>query len=254
MSAFRWVPDVKISDILMSLSVMVAFGGFAYNLLKDRQLRSREYADRIRTAASSTVVALERWKELSLGFFEAVQPLITDTDGLLIADQRVVDSRDFFWRGLVQLRADTLHNILNEKVELAYLDLLGYAPAIQQLFENAIACLRIEGDRAFQNYLEGTQADILGMKSVQRPYQSAWLGNRLRGTTVAVQCELSTRLDEVILQFREEVMKLITADDGAIVRKSIRVDPNRIPKPMPLPKGAPWLAGSHPQAEERPVA
>jgi hypothetical protein len=49
---------------------------FLYPWIKDRLLRKREYADRIRRAAAETVVALELWRQITLRCYESIQPLI----------------------------------------------------------------------------------------------------------------------------------------------------------------------------------
>ncbi len=88
---FKWNPDIKISDILTSASILIAACGLMYTLFKDRQLRKREYSDKIRRAAAETVVSLERWKELALRFYSAIQPLITDADVMLTREGCLTD-------------------------------------------------------------------------------------------------------------------------------------------------------------------
>jgi uncharacterized protein (UPF0218 family) len=95
----RWNPELKIGDFLTALSVLVALGGFLYLWVKDRRLRRREYADRIRRAAAETVAGLDRWRQLALSLYDTIQPLITDSDVMVLRGSgepnNITDVRDF---------------------------------------------------------------------------------------------------------------------------------------------------------------
>jgi hypothetical protein len=87
---FTFDTTVKLGDLLTSLSITIASLTLFTTWLKDRRLRRKEYADRIRKAASETMVALHRWKELAVRLYDDIQPLITDCDMELVQVQDVV--------------------------------------------------------------------------------------------------------------------------------------------------------------------
>src|SRR5688572_28262867 len=93
-------PTVKLTDILTSVSVCVASAALVYAWLKDRRLRRKEYADRVRKAAADTTVALERWRKLARHLFDDVQPYVVDADSQFVKDGDVIKVRDDFWRNL----------------------------------------------------------------------------------------------------------------------------------------------------------
>src|SRR5271169_985382 len=140
-------PTIKFPDLLTAISVLVATSGFLYAWIKDRHLRRREYADRIRRAAAETVVALGRWRELALRLYDEIQPLITETDIKAVKNQTqdpyLVDVRDFLWHGLTSARAISLKRILDEKIESAYLNLYGYEPHVQALYDSVTTSLAV---------------------------------------------------------------------------------------------------------------
>ena len=57
-------PEIKITDLITSLSVLCAVCTLIYTWNKDRQLRSREYADKIRAAAALTLSKVDRCQHL----------------------------------------------------------------------------------------------------------------------------------------------------------------------------------------------
>lgn len=91
---FVLVPEVKLGDLLTVASVLVGSLSLTYAILKDRSLRRREYADRIRKAAADTLVALDRWFEIASRYFRDAQPLLTEADMQLVATQDVTQARD----------------------------------------------------------------------------------------------------------------------------------------------------------------
>lgn len=70
---------IALKDILTSLSILVSIAALLFAWGQDRQIREREQADRIRAAAAETLAKVERWEELSLWFFQDIQPLYVET-------------------------------------------------------------------------------------------------------------------------------------------------------------------------------
>ena len=56
-------PAINLGHIITAASVLIAALGFLWTWLKDRRLREREYAERVRRAATAALVGLERWRE-----------------------------------------------------------------------------------------------------------------------------------------------------------------------------------------------
>jgi hypothetical protein len=50
----------KFADVLTAISIFIALIGFLYTWAKDRRLRTREYADRVRSAAANALAKIDR--------------------------------------------------------------------------------------------------------------------------------------------------------------------------------------------------
>ncbi len=216
-------PEVSIGDLLTIISIAVSFIALLVSWRKDQDLRRKEYADRIRRSAGTIVAKLQRWRDLTLRFFEDVQPLITEADMTLLKRQPVLAVRDFFWRGMVDARAKSSQRIVEEQIEIAYVDLYGYDPRIQILFGEVINRLKLIDQSMYTQALYSTQSDILRFQSLKPPYSSAQLGNELRNTCYLLAEESSRLMDEAIAPFSLEMIKVIEKDDQQIVKRHVSI-------------------------------
>jgi hypothetical protein len=96
MFGFHIIPEVKISDLLTSISITVALIAFLYAWSKDRRIRSREEANVVRTAAANTLAKVDRSETLLLSLFDLIHPVITEADELIVKTQDAIACRDFF--------------------------------------------------------------------------------------------------------------------------------------------------------------
>lgn len=223
MANFSDGSSFSFKEILTVVSILVSILVLLYAWRKDRVLKKKEYADRIRHASGLVTAKLERWRELALRFFDDVQPLITDADTMLIKEQKAILTRDFLWRGLVTARAASTRRILEEQIEIAYADLYGYDARIRTLFTSAVHLLREIDESTFGEVLEETQANVLNLSGAEGEVQSAHLGNALRETCADLASQLGSKLDEVLVPFREEMIKLIEANDSDIFNKRVEI-------------------------------
>jgi hypothetical protein len=113
-------------------------------------------------------------------------------------------------------------NPLSYTLTLALLDAftLGYNPTIQLLYESTIILIKKMDEEAYSQFLMATQQNILELENVEKPYYSAQLGNKLRSTSGELSNLLEIRINNVLNKFRTELMKIITASDTDIVKKS----------------------------------
>lgn len=245
-----WNSQLKPGDVLTSISLLLALTGFLYTWSKDRNLKRREYADRIRQAAAGTVVALERWKELALRLHDDIQPLITEADVMAAGHEmeleNVIKVREFFWHGLVSARATASLRIVAENIESAYLGLYGYEPRVQVLYDQITSSLKRADEESFLKLLAETQADTLSLRKIVGPIESAQLGNLLRLTTSDTASELHDKMGTIVDNFRTEMMRLITATDLEIANKNVEVaiSVNRDDVPKTSSQGASQPMGS----------
>jgi hypothetical protein len=223
MVGFVLKPEVSIGDLLTIISIVISIIALLVAWSKDRELKRTEYADKIRQAAALVTAKLERWRELSLCFFDDIQPLITEADVALVKGQGVVNVRDSFWHELAHIRTTLLQRIIDEQIQIAYADLYGYDPRIRVLFSEAIRRLKLIDQSVYEQTLYLTQADVLGLQSAPQPFNSAQLGNALRNTCYYLAITCDRLFGESIAPFNKEMLKLIEAKDHQIVERNVKI-------------------------------
>jgi hypothetical protein len=219
----RLKPDVEVGDLVTAFSVLVALAGLLIALLNERGARRREYADRIRRAAARCVAALERWSAIIGGFYDDIQPLITETDSYLVRTQDITATRDRLWRELVAIRARTLHRVFAEKVEIAYAGLYGYDARVEALYKTASVALQTAESDGFHDLLEETQQAV--MCRPESGNESAELGNDLREIAYVQARRANTTITAALEPFRAAMLMLLNAEDRQLVKKQIKLPP-----------------------------
>ena len=209
------------ATIIAAVSVIIAAAGLLFTMRQANLLRRKEYADRIRKAASETSAALDRWKTLCLRMYEDVQPLLTDADMELVKTGKRVTTRDQLWRALDEARAKATERITAEKIETAYASLYGYDAQIHRLFAAVSKSIRAIDENAYGDLLKETQHYVMHMESKDGTFKSAALGNLLRETCADLQSGLSHSLDVAITPCADWLLSIIEAADIEIVNKRI---------------------------------
>jgi hypothetical protein len=212
-------PAVDLGSLVTAVSVLIASASLAWTWVKDRRLREREYADRVRRAAITALVGLERWRELALALYDDIQPLLTEADVMLVETQDVVKTRDSFWRSLLVARREASRQFTLENLEATYQDLYVHDPSIHAQFADALQRLKSHDRDALGQLQQTTQRIILDMNA-RRPFASTDLGNLLRAGVRTVAESLATRASECVLPFRDMVLTLVTLQDREILQRS----------------------------------
>jgi hypothetical protein len=223
------MPELSSSQTILAIYLPILFSAIAliYTLYKDRMLRRKEYADRIRTSAGTIIAKLERWKSLSLRFFEDIGPLLTKTDLNLAKSRDFNKARYDLWIGIEKARAISAQRIIDEQVEMAYKDLYGYDPDIEDLFVRAIKELKKIDKDIYSGLLGDTQEEILEIEEKygtnEESIPGALLGNRLRMLCGIDEEECEKKMKNIIEIFRKELLKLINATDKQIFEKELKI-------------------------------
>lgn len=218
-------PEISVGDILTTISILLSLLVLISSWNKDQKLKQKDYADKIRHSASVVVAKIERWKGLSLQFFEEIQPIIVDADMNWVSKKDILNVRDIFWRELVATRTKIFQKITDEEIEIAYTNLYGYDTKIQGLFDDVVRRLRAAENYTNQKTLYQTQIDIISAyerKSVK--LQSSALGNKLRDTCYEMKKERQEMMTQVIKPFVDQLIKLIQENDRNILNKHLHVE------------------------------
>jgi hypothetical protein len=57
-------PQLTVGDLITAIAVLVSAVGILVELRKDRDLRRKELADKVRRSAGLIVAKLDRWRQL----------------------------------------------------------------------------------------------------------------------------------------------------------------------------------------------
>jgi hypothetical protein len=209
---------IKIGDLLTSASVLVSVAALVGALWRDRALRRRELADKIRAAAGKTLARLERWQEISLALYTDVQPLFIEVSEDMDRNFEVVAARDKMWKELNRVRLTLLQEIRQEEIETAYVELYTYRPEARDLFRGVMARVKAAEAEAFQDLLMQTQADIMSLEKTAATYHTAQLGNRLRRTAAVVEQKCATSIRDAIVPLQEFLFAIMSQSDNRLLR------------------------------------
>ncbi len=231
-------PEIAVGDLLTAFAILVSIAGLLIAFHKERALRKKEHADRVRQAAALVVAKLDRWKQLSLQLFDELHVAATDADAMMVDDvdetgrrkafeTRQRETRDFFWKKTVEAQGQVAQRILDEEIELAYSNLYGYDPKIHKLFTGAVQRLREVDGSILVQVLNRTQADILSMEaSADGKVASSQLGNRLRLTLARSKNTLDRYAEPILAAFRDGMLPIVRASDESLTER-------RVPVPSP---------------------
>lgn len=218
MPSYTINPEIKAGDVLTSLSILISLVALLIAWAKDRKIRRKEQADRVRTAAAQIVAKLERWKELNVWFFQAIQPSLVKTSEMLADDFNIVTARDYLWKELNAVRLQTQERILNEQIEMAYVELYGYHPGVHDLFVSTLENLKQKEALSFNKLLSSTQIDVKRFMDEEAEYTTDSLGNALRKTCYDHAQILKAEVKDAINPIHKYLYRLISATDSEVLK------------------------------------
>jgi hypothetical protein len=214
---FSFITEVKVADFLTSITIVISLIIFLRSLSKDRKIKQRESANKIRYAASKTIAKLDRWQELSICLYQNVKPHYVDISQSLKVDFNISRIRDLLWQNIEKEQANILKQILDEQIEIAYVDLLGYHPDFYDFFNSSMNKLKKIQIYLFEQLCELSQEKVLYYVDKQDDYLPAELGNQLRGISFALQDLHRKKTDEELKQMRGFLRKLINTSDKELL-------------------------------------
>lgn len=212
---------VTVGDLLTAIAIIISAAGVLYELHKDRSLRRKELADRVRRSAGLLIAKIHRWQSITHSFYAELHSFVTDADERLVDQNAVTKVRDQFWRRLWDLRAKIYDEVREEQIELSFSDLYGYDPRILEIFDQTYTILQEVDFHFFQRVLSETQENILSFEGKPDAPESAELGNLLRSTIASIGTDQRASLHHLIDPFRAELERLVRAGDSEIARRKV---------------------------------
>lgn len=216
---FEWT--IKIGDILTSVTILVSVVALLVSWAKDQALRQKVQADKVRRAAATTLVKLERWQVISLSFYQKLQVVFVETSERFAKEPNVESTRDYLWKNIWATHAAILSHRLDEDIENAYVDLYGYHPAIRQLFLSTMDKLNAVEEDVFLAFLEATQKDVREFESRKRKYTTASMGNALRKSARRCHCQQQEQIQKILKPTTKFLANLVAMSDSSILKHRV---------------------------------
>ena len=210
---------IKASDVLTSLTIIVSVVALLVSWTKDRDTRTRESADRVRSAAAQTLAKLERWEDLELSLYRDLQPAYVETSETLARKFDVIAARDQLWKQINAQHIRVAGRVLDEGIETAYTQLFAYSPSVRKSFLDAIRSLKVAEQAAIEQLLLDTQGAVLSFKAKEAGYSTAHLGNALREVSLKVEEKFRQQSERALKPIRDELYALITSSDEAVLSR-----------------------------------
>jgi hypothetical protein len=198
---------IKLSDILTSLSFLLAVLALVYNQMKDRQANNRARIAEARAVLSKGLAKLERWAALSESVFDEMQPTLVQASELWSGKEGdVIIARDYLWRELNRIYAGASAKILDEGLSTAYVDLYCVSKTLPEVYRTMFDDLsKLSQDTA------DTESAVLSFEDEEGPRVTALMGNKLRAEVArdreAFKEGISRIMAPVLLNFASDVAK-----------------------------------------------
>jgi hypothetical protein len=208
---------IKAGDVLTSVTILLSVIALVLSLAKDRNTRVSDQANKVRTAAATTLVKLDRWQSVQLALYQELQPTFVELSEDLLDQYDVVTVRDKFWKQVNLGRAKIAHQVLEEQLGTAYGDLLTYFPSARRKVVDAFSELGEVENRVTQSFMGSGEQRILSLRGKQADYQTAYLGNLLREAGMAGAEQLKKDSDKVLAPVRAYLFSVIALSDYELV-------------------------------------
>lgn len=215
-------PKIKAGDILTSVSILISAIALLVSLAKDRATRVADQANKVRLAAATTLVKLDRWQNVQESFYDELQPDFVALSQDLKKNYDVVAVRDRFWIKGVQARARVLKQVSDEQLLTGYVDLLTHFPAAREKVSSAFASAETLADMTTKNFMAKSEQAIFKFNGKESTYQTAFLGNAFRQEALISSAKLHSAVDKEFEPVRKYLFTVIALPDGELVNVSRR--------------------------------
>ncbi|GCL62591.1 hypothetical protein [Pseudaquabacterium pictum] len=213
--SFTLKREIDLGQILTVISIVGSLVAFIVAWNKDQYLKDREYADRVRKSASIVTAKVERWGELSQRYFEDIQPTLVDVSEKVAETNSTQPANRMLFKGLMDAKAKASQRIVDEQLQIAYMELYGYVPTFQGIFDTTIDSIR-SAERAAQENLRSRLQDVLRDEKVLSMKESPLIGKALRDIVEDERKKLSATLVNVSAPLRAKILQIIRLSDAEL--------------------------------------
>jgi hypothetical protein len=212
MARFTLKREISLGDLLTPLSILVSLVAVLVTWQDDKESRAKQYADNIRRSCSIVSAKLERWGTLADRYFDDIQPTLISATMETAETHSVLPARRDLYRGLMEAEGKASQRIVDEQLEIAYMELYGYVPALRPPFEK-IRQQITEAQKASQSRLAHDLQVKLQGSGLLKSSDSAVMGNELRMVVQVERNRLAKEIQQVTQPLSDNILKLITLSD-----------------------------------------
>jgi hypothetical protein len=119
------------------------------------------------------------------------------------------------YKGLLKAGADASERIVKEQLQVAYMELYGYVPELQTVFDNTITSIK-EAEASSHKELSKALQEQLPNLELQRLSDTVSIGNLLRKTVDLARLELRTKIRKIAAPLRAKMLALIQQPDDVL--------------------------------------
>jgi hypothetical protein len=164
---------------------------------------------------------IERWSPLADRYFEDIQSAIVDASEEIEATHKREPANRHLYKGLELAQAAASQRVVDEQLEVAYIELYGYVPSLQKTFDSTIREMKkLETDAQNDTNLS-LQKDLEDGETLKLP-TSIEIGNVLRGDAEARRQRLRGEIEAKVAPLREQMLHLINLSDKDILDEAKR--------------------------------
>jgi hypothetical protein len=212
--------DISLGNTLTLATIIISVITFYISWNRESEFSRRNQADQVRIAAAISISKIERWKEISLSFFDEAQSVFVEASEIVVKEPNtfnIIGSRDFLWKEINRARIATKRYIINENIENAYSSLMAYYPASRIYFREVINSLNNAEDAMFEKLLKTEQGTILSFEGKKEGYQTAQMGNALRWAAADIKKEFEAQIDPIITKAVSYLSTVIDMEDTSLI-------------------------------------
>ncbi len=212
-------PTIKLSDILTSLSFILAVFALLYSQQKDRDSVWHERAAEARTILSNGAVKLNRWVQLSDAIFDDAQIELVQASEIWGKDGNVIGARDYLWRQWGRLFSEFHKKVVDEKIPGAYIDLFRINETLAKAYQDSLDKLTAIEKANEESMLLHTQQVVLSFGKGSADRVTAQMGNKLREVVAGDREKFTAQVAVIAVPLQRRIMDDIKQPDAQLLTK-----------------------------------
>jgi hypothetical protein len=211
--------EIKVVDFATALAILITLVSLLLSLKKDRNMRQRDQADKIRSAAAKTLAKLDKWREISLSMFDSMDIVFVDVSKAWAKGIKGDELRDNLWEKLNKLRVDVSEEIIKQGIETTYFELYSSDPYVKLYFEKVLNTLKDEQEVMFRmGLLPGVQNIVNQLENVDGVRETAYFRNPLMEHAVIMRGRYQLRINDILSDVSDAIFKLLKKKDGSLLK------------------------------------